>query len=42
LTAKIACVVFDCTDALVAARFWSAATGRPLDPEASSEFAWAG
>ena len=39
MTVKIACVVFDCRDALVVGRFWSAATGRPLDPEGSSEFA---
>ncbi len=39
MTVKIACVVFDCRDALVVGRFWSAAIGRPLDPEASSEFA---
>jgi hypothetical protein len=39
MTVKIACVVFDCLDALVVGRFWSAAIGRPLDPEASSEFA---
>src|ERR1700733_12839353 len=38
MTVKIACVVFDCRDALVVGRFWSAAIGRPLDPEASSEF----
>ena len=35
----ISCVVFDCLDALVVGRFWSAAIGRPLDPQASSEFA---
>jgi hypothetical protein len=39
MTVKIACVVIDCVDALVVGRFWSAATGRPLDPQASSEFA---
>jgi hypothetical protein len=39
MTVKIACVVFDCLDALVIGRFWSAAIGRPLDPEASSDFA---
>ena len=39
MTVKIACVVFDCLDALVVGRFWSAAIGRPLDPGASSEFA---
>ena len=39
MTVKIACVVFDCLDALVVGRFWSAAIGRPLDPGASSDFA---
>ena len=39
MTIKIACVVFDCLDALVVGRFWSAAIGRPLDSGASSEFA---
>src|SRR6476646_2915655 len=39
MTVKIAAVAFDCRDALVVGRFWSAAIGRPLDPEASSEFA---
>ena len=32
MTVKIACVVFDCLDALVVGRFWSAAIGHPLDP----------
>ena len=39
---KIASVTFDCADALVVGRFWSAALGRPLDPEASSDFATIG
>ena len=39
MTVKIACVAFDCLDALVVGRFWSAAIGRPLDPEPSSGFA---
>lgn len=39
MTVKVACVAFDCADALTVGRFWSAATGRPLDPEATSEFA---
>jgi NAD(P)H-hydrate repair Nnr-like enzyme with NAD(P)H-hydrate dehydratase domain len=39
MTVKIACVAFDCADALVVGRFWSAAVGRPLDPGESSEFA---
>ena len=36
---QIACVTFDCADALTVGRFWSAALDRPLDPEASSDFA---
>jgi Glyoxalase-like domain len=39
MTVKIACVVLDCSDALLVGRFWSAAIGRPLDPDASREFA---
>jgi hypothetical protein len=39
ITVKIACVVFDCLDALVVRRVWSAAIGRPLHPGAASEFA---
>ena len=39
MTVKIASVTFDCADALAVGRFWSAALGRPLDPEASSGFA---
>ncbi|HEY3735163.1 MAG TPA: VOC family protein [Streptosporangiaceae bacterium] len=39
MTVTIACVTFDCSDALVVARFWSAAVDRPLDPGATSEFA---
>lgn len=39
MAVKIACVVFDCSDALVVARFWSAAIDRPLDPDANSWFA---
>lgn len=39
MTVKVACVAFDCADALTVGRFWSAATGRPLHPEATSEFA---
>lgn len=35
----IAAVTFDCADALVVGRFWAAALGRPLDPNASSDFA---
>jgi glyoxalase superfamily protein len=39
MTVKLAAVTFDCEDALVVAQFWSAALGRPLDPQASSDFA---
>lgn len=39
MTIQIACVVFDCSDALTVGRFWSAAINRPLDPESTSEFA---
>jgi hypothetical protein len=39
MTIKFACVTFDCADAMVVGRFWSAALGRPLDPEASDGFA---
>jgi hypothetical protein len=39
MTVKIACVAFDCADALVVGSFWSAAIGRPLDPGAVTEFA---
>ena len=33
MTVRIASVTFDCADALTVGRFWSAALGRPLDPE---------
>jgi hypothetical protein len=39
MTVKIACVTFDCADARTVGRFWSAAIGRPLDPEPDSGFA---
>ena len=39
MTVKLASVTIDCEDALVVARFWSAALGRPLEPNASSDFA---
>jgi hypothetical protein len=39
VTVRIASVTFDCADALTVGRFWSAALGRPLDPEPSSGFA---
>ena len=39
MTVQIASVTFDCSDALVVGTFWSAAFGRPLDPEGTSEYA---
>jgi hypothetical protein len=39
MSLKIASVTLDCADALVVGRFWSAALGRPLEPDASSDFA---
>jgi hypothetical protein len=39
MTVRIASMTFDCADALAVGRFWSAALGRPLDPQASSDFA---
>jgi len=39
LTVKLAAVTVDCDDALTVGRFWSAALGRPLDPNPSSDFA---
>ncbi len=39
MTITIANVTFDCDDTLAVARFWSEATGRPLDPEPSEHFA---
>jgi Glyoxalase-like domain len=39
MTVRIASVTFDCADALTVGRFWSGAIGRPLDPDASSNFA---
>ena len=36
---RLANVTFDCDDVLRVAEFWSAALGRPLDPEASEFFA---
>jgi hypothetical protein len=39
MTIKLACVTFDCADALTVGRFWSAAVGRPLDKGADSGFA---
>jgi hypothetical protein len=42
MTVSIASVTFDCADALKLGQFWSAALGRPLDPNASSDFATIG
>jgi hypothetical protein len=42
VTVRIASVTFDCADALTVARFWSAALGRPLDPNASPDAATIG
>ena len=39
MTVRIASVTFDCADAHTVGRFWSAALGRSLDPNASSDFA---
>jgi predicted enzyme related to lactoylglutathione lyase len=39
MTVQIASVTFDCSDSLVVGTFWSAALDRPLDPQASSEYA---
>jgi len=39
MTVRIACVTFDCADALAVGRFWSEAIGRPLDPGSDSGFA---
>ena len=39
MTVKLAAVTVDCEDALTVGRFWSAALGRPLDPNPSSDFA---
>lgn len=39
MSVKLAAVTIDCEDALTVAQFWSAALDRPLDPNASPEFA---
>jgi Glyoxalase-like domain len=39
VTVTVAAISIDCADALVVGEFWSAALGRPLDPNPSSEFA---
>jgi hypothetical protein len=36
---EVASFAFDCVDALLVGRFWSAAVDRPLDDGATSEFA---
>ena len=44
MTVRLGNITFDCHDALVVGRFWSAALGRPLaeDPEPSEHFATIG
>jgi predicted enzyme related to lactoylglutathione lyase len=42
MSLRAANITFDCDDALVVGRFWSAALRRPLDPDASSGFATIG
>ena len=39
MSIQLANVTFDCDDTLAVAQFWSAATGRPIDPEPSEFFA---
>ncbi len=39
MTIELANVTFDCADTLAVAQFWSAATGRPIEPEPSEFFA---
>jgi hypothetical protein len=39
MAVRVAAVTVDCEDALVVARFWSAALDRPIDPNPSSDFA---
>jgi hypothetical protein len=39
MTLQLAAVTIDCQDALAVAQFWSAALNRPLDQNASSDFA---
>ncbi|GAA2432621.1 VOC family protein [Actinomadura vinacea] len=39
MSVRIVNVTFDCEDVAAAARFWSAALGRPLDPEPTDFFA---
>jgi hypothetical protein len=42
MAVRIAFATFDCADAHRVARFWSAAVGRPLDPQGSARFACIG
>jgi len=39
MAVKVAAITVDCHDALVVARFWSAALDRPIDPKPTSDFA---
>jgi hypothetical protein len=39
MTVTVACLTFDCSDALAVGGFWSAAIDRPLDAGATSGFA---
>ena len=39
MAVKVAAITVDCHDALVVARFWSAALDRPIDPKPTSNFA---
>ena len=39
MSLKVGNITFDCDDALGVAQFWSAALGRPLDPDVVPEFA---
>lgn len=39
MTIQLACLAFDCDDALVVGKFWSEALGRPLDDGGDSGFA---
>ncbi len=39
MTIQLACLTFDCSDALAVGQFWSEALSRPLDPDANSGFA---
>jgi predicted enzyme related to lactoylglutathione lyase len=39
MTLRVGSISFDCDDVLRMAEFWSAATGRPLDPSSGPGFA---